>query len=259
MVSFDLTNRVVVVTGAGSGIGAGLVEAALQQGAVVAMVDVDQGALEAVRAGLSDTGRVRAVPFTVDLTDRAAVFSTFDGIVSEFETVHGVVACAGISRPSASSEQDPSDWSAVLEVNMSGAFYTAQAAFRAMPDGGSIVLIGSTDSLGGQSERTVYAASKHGVLGLARSLAIEWGRSGIRVNVVAPGPVDTPMARKIHTPESLEETFVRRIPLGRMSTVADQANACLFLLSDASAFISGAVLPVDGGLTAGYFNDFPRK
>jgi 3-oxoacyl-[acyl-carrier protein] reductase len=123
--------------------------------------------------------------------------------------------------------------------------------------GGSIVVIGSTDSLGGHEQRAAYAASKHGVAGLVKSLAIDWGRAGVRVNAVAPGPVDTPLMRGIHSTESINKNFLVRIPLGRLSSAQEQAKACLFLLSEDASYISGAVLAVDGGLTAGYFNNLP--
>ena len=116
---------------------------------------------------------------------------------------------------------------------------------------GSIVLIGSLNSLGGQPSRIAYTASKHAVLGMVRNLAIDWGRFGVRVNGIAPGPVDTPLLRRNVPPAFFLRVFEDRIPLGRLARADEVASATLMLLSDACSFVNGAMLPVDGGMTAG--------
>jgi NAD(P)-dependent dehydrogenase (short-subunit alcohol dehydrogenase family) len=118
---------------------------------------------------------------------------------------------------------------------------------------GSIVLIGSVNSLGGQPGRMHYTASKHAVLGMVKNLAIEWGRRGVRVNGIAPGPVDTPLIRRNVPPTFFASVFEDRIPLGRLARGEEIASASLMLLSDAASFVNGAMLVVDGGMTAGPF------
>lgn len=151
------------------------------------------------------------------------------------------------------------DSSDVIDVNLTGTFNTAKAAGSHMLRNGrgSIVFVGSTNTLGGHSTRANYTASKHAVHRLGRSLAIDWGRSGIRVNTLAPGTVDTPLLLRNNSKEWLEENFIQKVPQGRLSAPEEQAMACMFLLSDASPYITGTVLAVDGGLTAGYFTHIP--
>jgi NAD(P)-dependent dehydrogenase (short-subunit alcohol dehydrogenase family) len=258
MLDFGLKGRTLVVTGGASGIGRAVSELAADQGMAVAVMDLNSTAVTETVDGITAAGG-SAAPFVADVRDRAAVRSAVASIEETLGPLYGAVACAGISRPTVAEDLTHEDWSAVIDINLTGAFLTAQAVGERMltRGAGSIVVIGSTDSLGGHALRASYAASKHGVVGLVKSLAIDWGRRGVRVNAVAPGGVDTPLVRSIHSQQSINENFLVRIPLGRLSTAEDQANACMFLMSDASSYISGTVLPVDGGLTAGYFNNLP--
>ena len=164
------------------------------------------------------------------------------------------MAAAGISRPSRAESLPEDVWSKVIAVNLTGVFLCCQAVGRGMIErkAGSIVTIASGDALGGHAGRVHYCASKYGVVGLSQTLAIEWGRHGVRVNAVAPGGVDTPLLRAGVPEDVVEGVMIDRTPMRRLATAEDQARASLFLLSDASSFINGAVVPVDGGFTAGY-------
>jgi len=251
---FELKDRVLLVTGGASGIGLAVAQEAAKQGLRVAVIDSSVAAAESALTGLRDAG-ARAVAEVLDVQDAAAWETALDRVERELGAVDGLVACAGISRPQPAAMMSDEAWEAVIGVNLTGMFRSVRAAGRRMlrRGRGAIVTIASTDGLGGHAARPNYSAAKHGVIGLTRSLAIEWGRHGVRVNAVAPGPVDTPLLRRNVPTDHVKHAMVDRIPLGRFSTSAEQAHACLFLLSDAAAFITGATIAVDGGLTAGYF------
>jgi NAD(P)-dependent dehydrogenase (short-subunit alcohol dehydrogenase family) len=153
------------------------------------------------------------------------------------------------------------DWNATIGLNLTGSFLTARlAARRMMPRGnGAIVFISSILGVGGLAGRAAYSATKFGVIGMAKCMAIDFGPYGIRVNTVCPSPVEGPMLRAVYTQEGLEDQFLSRNPLGRLSEPEEQAHAILYLLSDYSSYINGAVLNVDGGMSAGYMNDLRRS
>jgi NAD(P)-dependent dehydrogenase (short-subunit alcohol dehydrogenase family) len=166
-----------------------------------------------------------------------------------------MVACAGISPPSAADVMPDEVWTRCLDVNLTGMYRSLQPVGRRMVQRqrGAIVTIASIDGLGGHAGRAHYSASKHGVIGLTRALAIEWGRYGVRVNAVAPGVVDTPLLRANIPPDHLQYAMVDRNPLGRLARPEEQAGPTLFLLSDAASYVTGSVMTVDGGSSAGFF------
>ncbi len=251
---FELAKRVLVVTGAASGIGLAVAEEARRGGMRVALVDTNRELASAAVQRLDPEGRDCMLE-VFDVRDSAACDAAIRHIEEMMGPIDALVACAGIARAEPATDMSDASWEAVLDVNLSGVFRTARSVGRGMVSRGrgSMVLIASTDAFGGHAARSNYAASKHGVVGLARSLAIEWGRHGVRVNVVAPGVVDTPLLRSNLPPDHVANAMVDRIPMGRLSAAEEQARACLFLLSDAASYINGATLAVDGGLTAGYY------
>jgi NAD(P)-dependent dehydrogenase (short-subunit alcohol dehydrogenase family) len=258
MLDFGLAGKPLVVTGGASGIGRATSELAAAQGMPVGIIDRDSASVSAAVTGIQQAGGV-AAGFVVDVRDRGGIRAAVTAIEKELGSPHGIVACAAISPQAVAEDLTEAQWTSVIDINLTGAFFSVQAvAERMLSRGmGSVVVIGSSDSLGGHTMRASYVASKHGIAGMVKSLAIDWGRRGVRVNAVAPGAVETPLLRKIHSQESLDENLLVRIPLGRVSTPTEQASACMFLLSDAASYISGIVLPVDGGLTAGYLNNLP--
>jgi 3-oxoacyl-[acyl-carrier protein] reductase len=192
-------------------------------------------------------GRGAAATFEADVRDPAAVARAVDAIAVERGGVDWIVHAAGIARDRISWKMTDADWNDVIAVNLSGAFYVIRAAtphLRRSP-AGRVVFISSINGLRGKIGQANYAASKAGLVGLARTLALELARDGITVNVVAPGFIDTPMTADL--PEPVRADALARTPLGRSGRVTEVADAVRFLCGDAAGFITGSVLPVDGG------------
>ncbi|MDH5642608.1 MAG: SDR family oxidoreductase [Gemmatimonadota bacterium] len=229
-----------LVTGAARGIGRGIAEA-LDADAWVAALD---------REFPTDDGP-GCVQLTADVSDRNGLDQVVSKIVAERGGLDWVVCAAGIVRDRVSWKMSDDDWDEVLKVNLTGAFNTVRATLPHLKqsDRGRIVLIGSINGTRGRFGQTNYAASKAGLVGLAKSLALELARDGVTVNVVTPGFIDTPMTQALS--DEAQRRAVERTPLGRMGKAADVAAAARFFCSDAAGFITGTVLPVDGGQLLG--------
>lgn len=253
MFDFGLAGKVIMITGGGSGIGRQTALLAAEDKARVVVCDVNSDSARAVCDEIRSAGG-DAMAAVFDVTDRSVTEASVQEVESGFGSIEGLVAAAGISRPGRAEDLSIEMWSAVIAVNLTGVFIPCQAVGRRMIDRGrgSIVAIASGDALGGHAGRAHYCASKYGVVGLVQTLAIEWGRHGVRVNATAPGAVDTSLLRGGVPTDFIEGVMVDRTPMGRLASARDQARGCLFLLSEAAGFINGVVLPVDGGATAGY-------
>jgi NAD(P)-dependent dehydrogenase (short-subunit alcohol dehydrogenase family) len=233
--------------------GLSMVKAAHAAGATVVVLARDAERLdgvvqEAAAAGATIHGI--AAELAVDDEREAA----FERVVAKFGRIDGLVNNAGITKVGPSADYHLADFRRILEVNVAAVFACSQAAVRAMPDGGSIVNTASLSSFIGQPERAAYVASKTAVLGLTRSLAVEWGPLGVRVNAIAPGYIETDLTGDLLRRGILDRDVVEgRTPLRRFGMPDDVAGATLFLLSDLSSFVSGATLSIDGGwLANGY-------
>ena len=187
-----------------------------------------------------------------DVTDPGQVEAAFAQVESSLGNVEVLVANAGITRDTLLMRMSDEDWDQVIATNLTGAFRVARRAARAMIRGrfGRIVFISSVVGLMGSAGQVNYAASKSGLVGMARSLARELGSRGVTVNVVAPGFIETDMTAELG--EDLVKKYSEQIPLGRLGSVDDIASTVEFLASDAASYISGAVIPVDGGLGMGH-------
>ena len=187
-----------------------------------------------------------------DLTEPAQVEAAFAQVESSLGNVEVLVANAGITRDTLLMRMSDDDWDQVLATNLTGAFRVARRAARAMIRGrfGRIVFISSVVGMMGSAGQVNYAASKSGLVGMARSLARELGSRGVTANVVAPGFIETGMTAALG--EDLVKKYAEQIPLGRLGSVDDVAGTVEFLTSDAASYITGAVIPVDGGLGMGH-------
>lgn len=233
--------RRVIVTGAVGGIGRAIVEALTATGCAVAACDVPGAPLDELE-GVAATA-------AFDVRDRTAVAASVSDAIEALGGCDAVVANAGVVDTIHRAERFPDDeWRKDLETNLSGAFYLVQSAFEALAASGDgrIVLISSVAAEVGIPGQVAYGASKAGVVGMARTLAAEWGPRGVRCNVVMPGFIATPKVRSM--PEQVQRSATSQIPLQRFGETDELAGAVSFLLSPAAAYINGVVVRVDGGL-----------
>lgn len=232
--------RVVLVTGGNRGIGAAIAAAFAAQGDVVAV---------ASRSGSAPTG---TTGFVCDVSDSTSVDACFDAVESSLGPIDVVVANAGITKDGLIMRMSDDDIDSVLNTNLFGALRVSRRATKSMlrRKQGRIILIGSVVGLLGSAGQTNYAASKAGLVGIARSLAREVGSRGITVNVIAPGFVDTDMTAELG--DDRKAQIVANVPLGRYATTSEVAGVAVFLASEGASYITGAVIPVDGGLGMGH-------
>lgn len=234
--------KVAVVTGGASGIGAAVVDLLRAEGAVVVAVDLAQA-----DAPLTDQGGA----LQMDVSDPASVEAGFEAVVAACGRIDVLVNSAGIAREQPFLDTPLDAFDRIIAVNLRGSFITGQAAARRMVanGGGSIINIGSVSGLLGNAGRSAYGASKGGVTTLSKVMAVDLASQGVRVNVVAPGPVETPLVAQVHSARTRADWGVRT-PAGRYGTPEEIAAAVLFLASDASSYVTGHVLTVDGGFMA---------
>lgn len=234
------TGRRVIVTGAAGGIGRAIIEALAEH-------DCRVGACDAPGAPLDELEGATATA-AFDVRDRDAVRAGVDSVIEALGGCDAVVANAGIVDTIHRAERfSDEEWRKDLETNLYGAFYLVQAAFEALAHSGDgrVVLISSVAAETGIPGQVAYGASKAGLVGMARTLAAEWAPHGIRCNVVMPGFIATP--KVLGMPEAVQTAVTAQVPLGRFGATAELAGTVAFLLSDAAAYMTAAILRVDGG------------
>ena len=243
------TTRVAFVTGAARGIGLAIAERFLAEGYRVAMVDIEAETLRLAAADLAQRGEVLAVE--CDVADPLQVQHSVDRTVAAFGRIDALVNNAGVAVFKPLLETTYEEWSRVLAVNLDGPFLCTQACARVMlaNGGGSVVNIASISGLRASTLRVAYGTSKAAVAHLTKQQAAELGNVGIRVNAVAPGPVDTAMAKLVHT-AAIRADYHDAIPLNRYGAETEIAAAVWFLCSDAASYVNGQILAVDGGFDA---------
>jgi len=250
--SADLSGTCAIVTGAGSGLGRHMALTLARAGAKVALAGRRLDRLQAVAAEIEALD-ARALPIALDVTDEASVRACVAAAEHELGAITVLVNNAGVAIDKPALDQGAAEWDAVLDTNLKGAFLMAGEVARHMlrlKHGGSIVNIASVLGLRAAQRVAAYAASKAGLIHLTRALALEWARHGIRVNAIAPGYIETDINRAfLASPAG--ETLKKRIPQRRFGLAEDIDGALLLLCSSASAYMTGAVVSVDGGLGAG--------
>lgn len=251
-----LDGRAVLVTGAGSGIGAACVRRLIAEGARVAAADLDKAAVDRVLAELDCSDRAFGMSMDVSSSQQAATF--VDAAIQRFGRLHGLINCAGIRGVCNTLDVDSEAWNKVMAVNVDGTVNMCQAfaraavddVYQAEKDARSIVNISSGAGLMGVPNRLSYVASKFAISGITRTMCVELAKYKIRVNAVAPGMTRTPFtAYMFQDPENVKKIRAAH-PIGREADPEEIAAAIIFLLTDDASFITGAVIPVDGGSTA---------
>lgn len=245
--SFRLDGKVALVTGASRGLGNGIAKGFQEAGATVVGTSRDQESAKQIAEQLD------SVPVMMDVTDITSIREGVDNVTAELGSLDILVNNAGQNIPQGLLDVDEKSWNAVIDTNLKGSFFTAQAAARymiAQSDGGRIINLGSQAGVVGIEERSAYGASKGGITVLTKVLALELPEYEITVNTVAPTFVDTELTRSTLEDPEWRERVLSRIPLGRLSEIEEVAAAVVYLASPAAASVTGHTLLIDGGWTA---------
>ena len=245
--TLDLTGHRILVTGGAGGIGLETARLLLEAGAKVVLNDISEESLEKACAEIGAAGAL-----TANVADEDAVKSLIDDTLDLLGGLDGVVNNAGVFEPiKGTRRQTLDDWRRVIDVNLQGVFLMSREASRHMAPGSSFVNMASVAGLGGFGASNGYGVSKAGIVMMTKTMACDFARYGIRVNAVAPGVIEAPMASAIFDKVAIgSDVYTRRIPMGRLGKQEEIGNAVLFLLSDRASYITGITLPVDGGWTA---------
>ena len=244
MSDFNLTGKVCVVTGAGRGIGRGMAEGLARHGATVVLSG-------RTRATLEETASIigaKAVVVTADVAKEADVLALRDTALAQCGRIDVLVNNAGVNAIYKGIERTSlAEWQDIIDVNLTGVFLCCKHIGSAIGEGGSVINVSSVAGHGGLPRSVPYCASKGGVELLTKALALDWARRKVRVNALAPGWVDTDLTHRLLEHEVFGTRLLERTPLGRFATPLDMAGGVVFLASDASAFMTGQSLVIDGG------------
>lgn len=249
----DLTGKVALVTGSGSGVGRGIAQTLVGQGAAVMINDVREEPAHETQRLISGGGGRTAIVIS-DISEPAGAEAAVDAVLSAFGRLDVLVNNAGKQIIKDLMDMESNEWEALMAVNLGAAYLCAKYAVPTLSDTrGSIINISSVHARATIGSFAAYAASKAGLLGLTRGMALQFAPIGIRVNAISPGTIDTPLLQQFFDtaadPEQRRSEFLKLHPIGRFGTPADIGNLVAFLASDAASFITGAEIVVDGGMT----------
>ena len=253
-ISFDLTGRTAVVVGGTTGIGRAIALGLADAGADVVVTGRRESVIQEVASQIESRGR-RTLRQAADVGDAASLASLRDACLASFGQIDIVVCAAGMTKRLPSLDMTEADWSRIIDTNLTGMMRTYQTFARPMiaRKSGRLIGIGSLASFVGLQEVAAYTASKSAVAGLTRALAVEWAPLGLTVNAIAPGVFETDLNREILKGPRGQE-FLMRTPMRRFGRTEELVGAAVFLASDASSFVTGQLLVVDGGLLASGVN-----
>ncbi len=243
-----LKDKVAIITGAAAGIGEATARLFAQEGASVALCDLAMEPLNKLAESINSEGG-KAVAFKCNIANEAEVKDLVASTIQAFGKIDILINNAGITRDAVAIRMSEENWDLVMDVNLKGSFLCCKAVLTKIQRGGKIVNTASISTLGNPGQAN-YAASKMGVIGLTRTLALEYAKKNICINAIAPGAVETPMLAEV--PEKMREAMLAKIPLGRPLPPLEIAKAHLFLASDDANFITGQTLFVDGGMSVGF-------
>jgi len=248
-----LDQKVSIVTGAGRGIGRGIAEKLASEGAIVVVTDVDeQSAVTTAKELGGAQHNSSAIGLRVDVTDRESVAAMVETVKQRFGRIDVLVNNAGWDKVGPFVDSDEADWDRVIAINLYGVFNTCKAVLPVMAEQGHghVVNLGSDAGRVGSSGEAVYSAAKGGVIAFTKAVAREMARSKVNVNVVCPGPTDTPLFASIGGDNpKLRDALIKAIPFRRLADPSDLANAVAFFASDEASYITGQTVSVSGGLT----------
>lgn len=250
-----LTGKVAIITGGASGLGLTSAQRFAEEGAHVVCVDLDAASAEGVAATLA----TESIGIGADVTDPVAMESAAANVLERFGRIDALFANAGIPGEGSAHSLPIEAWHKVISINLDGVFFSVRAVLPAMMEqrSGSLILQSSLAGLKGMANLASYSAAKGGVIGLTRQVAIEYAGYGIRCNAICPGTIDTPLVREAYRQRFGEEGAAAAIerraqdyPLGRLGSPSDIASYATYLASDESVWVTGTVLPIDGGVNA---------
>jgi len=250
---FDLSGRCAIVTGASRGIGAAIAKGLAQAGADIVLLARDKKALEAVKTQIEKQTGKKVWVFSFELEAIGKIDAGFERIVSQSGGIDILVNCAGTSLRANAEDLALADWQKVLDINLTAIMKLSQAfcnSRKKAKRGGRIINIGSLMCHGARPQTMAYTASKSGLLGLTKSLAVEWAKYNINVNSLAPGYIVTDLTAKLKADKDFDAWVLSRTPMARWGSPEDLVGAAVFLASSASNFVTGQILYVDGGWTA---------
>ena len=250
-----IEDKTIIITGAGGGLGEGIARVCYREGAQLTIADINGSAAASVAGSLGE----RAFAIACDVRRDGDLAWLVEETMARFGRIDGLVNNAGVNFAKPFLETTAEEWDRVISVDLRAVFFLTQLVCRGMlqqsPPGGSIVNIASVEGIEGFLGGSSYNASKGGVVLLTKNMAIDYARAGVRVNVICPGFIDTPMFRSVFSLEAtkaMQERIREAHQLGRFGKPVEIANAALFLASDEASFVTGVTLPVDGGYTAGH-------